>query len=109
MGKVVLGLTEKVSIQGNEYTARIDTGAKYSSICWSLARELGLNDKVRDVTIRSSNGIQVRPLVEAEVEVAGKKIKTLMTITDRQRMSYKVLIGTELLKQGFMVDPGRDK
>lgn len=105
MEKITLGLTAPVFINGKKIIARVDTGAKYSSICKSLADELKLGEQVREVIIRSSNGVQKRPLVETEIQINGLKKKTHMTITDRSRMSFKLLIGTDLLKQGFIIDP----
>lgn len=102
----IVGLTEIVKINGKEVTAKIDTGAKYNSICRSLASRLNFGPPVKTITIKSSTGKECRPMVEAEIEIKGKKIKTFFNIANRQHMEYNVLIGSDLLKrEAFLVDP----
>lgn len=105
MEKIVVGLTEKVVINGREVAARIDTGAHRSSICKELYSKLGLGPFVGKVKTKSVNNIEVRPTVEAEVEIQGKKVKTLFNVADRSKMKYPLLIGQDVLKRGFLVDP----
>ena len=105
MGKISLGLIEKVKIKDKEVIARVDTGANWNSICVELAAELKLGPIIKTQTIKSSNGTEVRPVVKTELEIRGKKIKSLFNITDRAHMKYRVLIGQEVLKHGFLVDP----
>ena len=107
MEKIIVGFTEKVRIKGKEVVARIDTGAKRNSICVELAAELKLGPIVNTHIIVSPNGKEVRPVIEAEVEISGKKIKSLFNITDRAHMKYRVLIGQEILKYGFLIDPSK--
>lgn len=105
MEKIVVGLTEKVKINGKTILARIDTGATRNSICVELAAELKLGPILKTINIVSSNGKETRPVIEAEVEIQGKKFKSLFNITDRRHMKYSVLIGQEILKEGFLIDP----
>lgn len=107
MEKVIVGLTEKVSINGKEIAARIDTGAQRSSICKDLYSKLGLGPFIGKVKVRSANKTQVRPTVEAEIEIKGRKVKTFLSVADRSRMKYSLLIGQDVLKKGFLVDPER--
>ncbi|MFH1332024.1 MAG: RimK/LysX family protein [archaeon] len=107
MDKIVVGLTEKVMIKGKEVVARIDTGADRSSICKELYSELGLGPFVGKVKTKSVNNVELRPTVEAEFEIRGKKIRTLFNIADRSKMRYQLLIGQDVLKRGFLVDPSK--
>ena len=109
--KIIIGLYEKVILQGNRSTkkeilARIDTGATRSSIDVKLAASLKLGPVLRTKIVKSAHGTTLRPIVEGTVEIAGKKITSHFTIADRSKMKYKVLIGQDVLKQEeFLIDP----
>jgi hypothetical protein len=110
MERVVIGLTEKVIIFGAEgkkkqLAAKIDTGASKNSIDASLAAELNLGPVVETKVIRSAHGSKLRPLVKAKISIAGKEFLSKFTIADRRHMEYRVLIGQNLLKRGFLIDP----
>ncbi len=108
MKRIVLGLIEKVHIQGEELAARIDTGAEYNSIESGLAKKLNLGPPFKNIVIRSSNGRERRPVVEAVLEIKGKRFNTAFNIANRSHMRYKVLIGQNILKKGcFLIDPTR--
>ncbi len=89
--------------------ARIDTGAKRSSVDRTLARQLGLlkrrnvlwSDKYQ---YRSASGLQTRPVVAVTFRVAGRKINTTASIADRSKMQTPVLIGRDDLV-GYLVMP----
>ena len=111
-GKIVVGLTEKISLMssnGNnkEVVARIDTGATKSSIDIKLASKLNLGPVIKSKMIKSAHGNKLRPLIEAEILLARKKIKSEFTLADRTHMKYAVLIGVNILKRGFLVDPSK--
>lgn len=56
-------------------------------------------------TVRSSSGhAQERPVVRIDVELVGRRIPAEFTLTDREEMLFRVLIGREALRQGFVVD-----
>ena len=108
--RVVVGLVEDIEIKGNnhkkqEIKARIDTGAVKSSIDAKLAAELELGPIVKRKLVVSAHGKTLRPLMEAEIILAEKKIKSEFTIADRDHMKYKVLVGQNILKKGFIIDP----
>lgn len=103
--KIIIGLIEKVKINGKEITAKIDTGAGYSSICSSLASKLKLYPIIRSVTIKSSHGRTRRPIVRAKVNIKGKILETEFTIASRSHLKYSALIGKNILKRGFLIDP----
>ena len=106
--KEIIGVVEKVSINGKELLAKIDTGATRNSIDFKLASELKLGPIIKTVKIKNSNGKQVRPVVEAEIVVKDKKMKTFFNLSNRRDMKYSVLIGKETIKD-FLVDPGKDE
>ncbi len=105
MDKVCIGLVENVEIGGKIIKARIDTGARGNSISESLAEELGLESLDRTILIKSASGQQVRPLVSADIVLKGKKLNTHFNVTDRSHLKYQILVGVEVLKQGFLIDP----
>jgi len=107
MEKTIVGLVEKVKINGKEVTARIDTGAEHSSIDKDLSKRLELGPILRTMLIKSASGQTRRPVVEAEMEIKGKVIKSKFNIANRKHMKYKVLIGQNILKQGFLIDPSK--
>ncbi|MDP7179802.1 MAG: RimK/LysX family protein [Candidatus Woesearchaeota archaeon] len=112
-GKKVIGLTEKVTILGNKkedktLSARIDTGATKSSIDVDLAADLNLGPIIKSKLVKSASGNKLRPVIEASVKLAGKKLKGEFSLADRSHMKYMVLIGQNLLKKGFLVDPAQD-
>ena len=108
-GKVVIGLTENARIHGNPrkklVTAKIDTGATKSSIDTNLAEELKLGPVIKSKLVKSAHGSKLRPIIEATIELAGKKISSEFTLADRAHMKYRILIGQNILKHGFLIDP----
>lgn len=109
--KAIVGLTEYVTINGSsakkEVVARMDTGATKSSIDIGLAAELKLGPVIDSRLIKSAHGTKLRPVVEVEVLVSGREIKARFTVADRSHMRYPVLIGQNILKQDFLIDPNR--
>jgi hypothetical protein len=107
--KAIVGLTEKIFIKGEkenaELIARIDTGATKSSIDIMLASKLGLGPIIDSRLIKSAHGTKLRPIVHAEVIIKGKTIKAKFTVADRVHMRYQVLIGQNVLRKEFLVDP----
>jgi len=109
--KVVIGLIEKVKLETKEgrkkiFKAKVDTGATKSSLDITLASKLNVGPVIKSRLIKSAHGIRLRPIVTAEIEIAGKKIKGQFTLADRRHLRYQVLIGINLLKKGkFIVDP----
>ena len=85
--------------------AKIDTGATKSSIDMSLAKKLKLGPVITSKLVKSAHGNQLRPIIEAVIEIAGRKMKSEFTLADRAHMRYRVLIGVNLLENGFLVDP----
>lgn len=68
-----------------------------------LRVELPVHDRR---TVRSSSGhSQDRLVVLMDVVLAGRRIPAEFTLTSRHEMVFRMLIGREALRQGFMVDP----
>ncbi|RLE44794.1 hypothetical protein DRJ16_01390 [Candidatus Woesearchaeota archaeon] len=111
MNKVVVGIVERVKIFGKkgtkQFMAKIDTGATNNSIDEKLADELGLGPIIKTVLIKHAHGNKIRPVVKAKVEIAGKTLEGKFTLADRRHMRYKVLIGLDILKKGFLIDPNK--
>ncbi len=108
---VILGLTEHIIVHDHdaqeEVLARIDTGAETSSMDASLAAELSLGPIERVMTVKSANGKKVRPVVRCTIELGGKRVEGLFSLADRSHMTYRMLIGQDVLKQGFLINPNK--
>ncbi len=111
MQRITLGLTDKVIVLGNngkkeEVIARVDSGATSSSLDLALAKELHLGPILRTKLIKSASGNRKRPIVKAHVKIHGQTIETIFTLADRSHMTYRMLIGQNLLRDGkFLIDP----
>lgn len=100
----IIGLVEKVTIIGNEgkyksVAARIDTGAVISSVDAKLAAEMSLGPIMKTKKVKNANGVAVRPIVKCKFKIKGEEYITEVTIADRKRLKYRILIGQNLLKK----------
>lgn len=58
--------------------------------------------------VRSSSGhTQERIVVLTAIELAGRTVQAEVTLSNRDQMGFRMLIGREALRQGFVVDPAR--
>lgn len=109
--------------------AKLDTGARSSAIHAFGIRELPDNrvrfhvhplqrSRADAVTVecaihdrrrvRSSSGhVQSRIVVLLDIELAGRAIRAETTLSRRDEMGFRMLIGREALRQNFIVDPGK--
>ncbi|MBM3205296.1 hypothetical protein FJZ41_00380, partial [Candidatus Shapirobacteria bacterium] len=90
-----------------EVWAKIDTGAWRTSIDIELARRLGLLRKENILwtkTWKSSLGQEKRPTIELTFYLAGRKIKTIAGVADRQNLRRQMIIGRRDL-EGFLIKP----
>ena len=100
--RVVNGADEKVDI-----LAKIDTGAWRTSIDRQTAINLGLLQKSNILwqkTVKSSIGKETRPIIAINFYLAGRKIKTVASIANREGLKSKLIIGRQDLG-GFLVNP----
>jgi len=112
-GKIIIGLIEMVGFVGNngtnkEVKAKVDTGATRSSIDIKLASKLNLGPVIKSKMVKSAYGNKLRPVIETEIVLAGKKIKSEFTLADRTHMKYAVLIGVNTLKHDYLIDPSKN-
>ena len=86
-------------------TAKLDTGAWRTSIDESLAQNLGLINPGNILwtrRIKSSLGVNERPVINLTFWLKGKKIETLAGVTSRIHLKKPVLIGRRDL-DGFVI------
>ncbi|UXN25936.1 RimK/LysX family protein [Curtobacterium flaccumfaciens] len=58
--------------------------------------------------VRSSTGhTQERIVVRTRIALAGQVVESEVTLSNRDQMGFRMLVGREALRQGFLVDPGR--
>jgi hypothetical protein len=126
---LLVGGTETVCVQDITpcFTARMDTGAQTSSIhaegieyvqkndqTWARFNLINPNQQVqvlelpliRQAKIYQSNSVvpQTRPVVELSIRIQNKVFTAEFTLANRQHLKYSVLIGRNILQQGFWVD-----
>jgi hypothetical protein len=106
-----VGFLEKVTVYGPEgkktVTARIDTGAAKCSLDKKLAKKLGIKNVIKHKVIKSAHGTLKRGVVIARVKLAGNTFRANFTLANREHMKYDVLIGRNVLKKGFLIDPAK--
>src|SRR3989338_4306311 len=95
----IIGLTEKVQINGKEVLAKIDTGAERNSLDMRIAAELGLGPIIGVKRYVNVHGKTLRPLVKAHLVIRGKKIHASFNLFDRKSLKCRVLIGKKTLKK----------
>ncbi|MBK0422283.1 ATP-dependent zinc protease [Leucobacter sp. CSA2] len=67
-----------------------------------VAVELPIHDRR---IVRSSSGhAQERPVVLIDIKIAGRTVPAEVTLTDREEMVFRMLIGREALRRGYLVD-----
>ena len=109
--RTVIGCREMVILKcrgghRKSFIARVDTGAKTSSMDLNLSTELSNARIVKTKTIRSANGVNLRPIIEATIIIAGNEITSKFTLADRTHMKYKILIARNIIRKGkFLIDP----
>jgi hypothetical protein len=131
----IVGWREWVSLPGLDVSwikAKIDTGARTSSLHafdleeierdgaafvrfgvrpWqdtdedAVVVECPVHDRR---SVRSSSGhTEERIVVLLDVVLRGRTVPAEITLTNRDEMGFRMLIGREALRQGFIVDSGR--
>lgn len=111
--KPVVGIFETVKVRSKkkkwiEVSAKIDTGARSTSIDKTLAKELGLltpENVLWKKKVKNSLGYEERTLVGITFRLKNRIIKSRAGITDRKELRKQLLIGRRDLTD-FVVDPG---
>ena len=91
--------------------AKVDTGSWSSSIDKNLAKNLGLLNKNKILWYKkkmSSLGKEERSVIPITFWIAGRKVNTRASVSDRDDLTYPLLIGRIDLA-GFLVNPEIDK
>jgi len=103
-----LSLVEPITIATEyakkTYDAKVDSGALRTAIDWSIVRDLKLPILPNKILVRAANGEQLRSAVRLQYMIAGRKVSTVATVTERSHMMYKIIIGREDMK-GFLINP----
>ena len=127
---IVVGYVENAWFEGNSiaFTAKLDTGAKSSSINAPQYEEFRrderdwvrfeiINSKGRTLKVerpivrfvrirRSGTASGRRPVILLKVCVAGKTAEVEFNLGDREEMNYQVLIGRTFLAGRMLVNSG---
>ena len=57
--------------------------------------------------VRNSGGIaQLRPVIMTEIELGEKQWSIELTLTNRDVMGFRLLLGRQAVRNKFLVDPG---
>jgi len=111
--------------------AKVDTGARTSSLHafdlerfrrdgdewvrfeihpWQRSTADAVTAEARVVSTRdvksSSGAVEHRPVVRTTIAIAGRPVIAEVTLTRRDEMGFRMLIGREALRRRFLVDPG---
>jgi hypothetical protein len=107
----VIGFVEPVSILKKNkellLNARIDTGATKCSIDERLVKELDLGPIIGETIVRNAHGTEKRKIIEVCFKMANKTINEVFTIANREQMMFPILIGRNVLRKGFIIDPNK--
>lgn len=115
-GIMTIKAVEEIKVEGsdkkkNTILAKIDTGAWSSAIDKKFAKSIGIYKKENILWYKrkfSSLGEEKRAVIPVTIYLAGRKIKTNMTVSDRKKLRYPLIIGRIDL-QGFLVSPEIDE
>lgn len=114
LGARTIGVFEDVTLYGYHgeeqvVQAKIDTGAFSSSLDRDLAAQLGLLESdniLYEDYFRSALGRKRRQIVGGIFRLAGKKLKTRLSVSDRSKLKYKMIVGRRDLAD-FVVRVGK--
>lgn len=131
-GYIVVGEIERVTIYPDkiDIRAKVDTGAKTSSIDaevlesstrdgtnWVRVRIYGDEGRTHEVELpvvryvrirRAGVPVEERPVVKMRVCLGTVMTDAEVNLAERRRLSYRMLLGRDLLAGRFLVDPGED-
>ena len=113
LGKKVLGFVEEVELIYNsdfgekkyKALAKIDTGAWRTSISLEIAEKLGIKEEgLEKRNFESALGEEFRPIAPLNLYIGGEIIPTDVSLADRSKLKYQMIIGRRDLKK-FVIDP----
>lgn len=133
--KVIIGWREWVSLPDlaiPQIKAKVDTGAKTSALhafyvqsferngsAWvrfgvhpmqsSTGQVIECEAPVKDVRRVTDSGghAEMRPVIETSLVIYGEVRVIELTLTDRETMMFRMLLGRSALKKRFVVDSGK--
>jgi len=111
-GRKVVGINEPIEIidmDGNKHSimAKVDTGAYRTTICSSLAKELGVGRVIGQKKVRSAIGMEERPIINLSFYLDKRLVTSEAFVADRSEMKYDIIVGRRDLKR-FLVDPAKN-
>jgi len=110
--KITVGAVEPVSLYSPTLEilaiARMDTGAERSSIDVAIAKKLEAK-VIKTIAVKSANGTTKRFVVRVPIKLKKKFVTVEFTVAQRSKMSCPVLIGRDVLQQGFVVDVSKSE
>ena len=63
---------------------------------------------IEDRMVRSSNGkVERRPVIRTSVRMYNRDWEIELTLTSRDEMGFRMLLGRHALRGQFLIDPGR--
>ncbi len=109
-GVMTIGTEEEIKVVSGEgkkvkTLAKIDTGAWRSSIDKTFAKENGLLNRENILwkkVVKSAFGSEVRPVINIRFYLAGRRINTIASVSNRKGLKKLIIIGRRDL-QGFLV------
>lgn len=108
----IIGVIEEVTLRGPngdiQVRARIDTGAARTSMDTDLAKRLGLGPVERRVRTRAAAAErpEERDVVKATLVIDSKVFEAHAAVTDRQDMTYHLIVGMDVLRKSeFLISP----
>jgi hypothetical protein len=130
--KVILGRVEWVTVESQNIRmrARIDSGAASSSIHAENVVEkvndgktyvqfatvddegkvyLLFKEVVKTIKVRSASGLKRRYVVKMKVILGGKEHEINVNLIDREEMTYKFLVGRNLLMGRYIIDVSQSR
>jgi hypothetical protein len=125
--KIIIGGIEEVILLpwGVKLPARIDTGAAKTSLD---AQELRVQDDMVEFKlpkkhgglklrlpitdwkhVRTPEGLERRPIVELEICLGSRRIRTEVNLADRSMVKYPLILGRNFLREDYVVDVKRQR
>lgn len=125
-------IPDVVAVRFNHFNrdveGKVDTGAHLSSLHveqWEavpgkdivrfksslLSNNMVQVPMISQVTVQTSEGTEIRPVVELDITINKKNIPNAkFNLNDRSHMESKLLVGQNILERGqFLVDPNRQR